>query len=198
MSWDLNDDKLTLVQAMAWCRQATSHYLSQCWPRSMLPYGVNWPRVTKEVDTSWLGYESFCTFCEIVNLILCHILILARPSMTLLYRPQYFMFLIHIWYRNWPYHEHDLYQLWVGHYNCCIFCWTSNFVPYSDNSPAKEFHIIFWLWASQVLPRNVLWMVCWTSDRWKWYMIISCERSWKVHGCLCRYHCACRWPYTLV
>ena len=26
----------TLVQVMAWCHQATSHYLSQCWPRSML------------------------------------------------------------------------------------------------------------------------------------------------------------------
>ena len=25
---------------MAWCRQAASHYLSQCWPRSMSPYGV--------------------------------------------------------------------------------------------------------------------------------------------------------------
>ena len=33
---DLTDDKSTLVQVMAWCRQATSHYLSQCWPRSML------------------------------------------------------------------------------------------------------------------------------------------------------------------
>ena len=28
-----NDDKSTLVPAMAWCRQAKSHYLSQCWPR---------------------------------------------------------------------------------------------------------------------------------------------------------------------
>ena len=27
---------------MAWCRQATSHYLSQCWPRS--PYGVTKPQ----------------------------------------------------------------------------------------------------------------------------------------------------------
>ena len=26
---------ITLVQVMAWCRQATSHYLSHCWPRSM-------------------------------------------------------------------------------------------------------------------------------------------------------------------
>ena len=28
MSSDLTDDKSTLVQVMAWCRQATSHYLS--------------------------------------------------------------------------------------------------------------------------------------------------------------------------
>ena len=30
---------------MAWCRQATSHYLSQCWPRSLSPYdgtGQQW------------------------------------------------------------------------------------------------------------------------------------------------------------
>ena len=32
MSLDLTDDKSILVQVMAWCRQATSHYLSQCWP----------------------------------------------------------------------------------------------------------------------------------------------------------------------
>ena len=37
---DLTDDKSTLVQVMAWCRQATSHYLSQCWPRSMSPNGI--------------------------------------------------------------------------------------------------------------------------------------------------------------
>ena len=44
MSQDLSDDKSTLIQAMAWCRQATSHYLSQCWPRSMSPYGVTRPQ----------------------------------------------------------------------------------------------------------------------------------------------------------
>ena len=41
---DLTDDKSTLVQIMAWCRQATSHYLSQCWPISMLPNGVTRPK----------------------------------------------------------------------------------------------------------------------------------------------------------
>ena len=34
LKWLLVYDKSTLVQVMAWCRQATSHYLSQCWPIS--------------------------------------------------------------------------------------------------------------------------------------------------------------------
>ena len=34
------DDDLTSVQVSAWCRQAASHYLSQCWPRYMSPYGT--------------------------------------------------------------------------------------------------------------------------------------------------------------
>ena len=48
MPQDLTDDKSTLVQVMAWCRQATSHYLNQCWPRSLLPYGITRPQWVKE------------------------------------------------------------------------------------------------------------------------------------------------------
>ena len=33
---------------MAWCRQATSHYLSQCWPRSLLPFEVTRPQWVKK------------------------------------------------------------------------------------------------------------------------------------------------------
>ena len=40
----MNATRSTSVQVMAWCRQATSHYLSQCWPRSMSPYGVTRPQ----------------------------------------------------------------------------------------------------------------------------------------------------------
>ena len=47
-SRDIADEKSTLVQVMAWCRQATSHYLSQCWPRSQSPYGVTRPQ--------WVNY----------------------------------------------------------------------------------------------------------------------------------------------
>ena len=48
MPWDLTDDKSTLVQVMAWCHQATSHYLSQCWPSYMSPYGVTRPQWVKD------------------------------------------------------------------------------------------------------------------------------------------------------
>ena len=40
----VTDDKLTLVQVMAWCRQATSHYLSQCWLSPLSLYGIARPR----------------------------------------------------------------------------------------------------------------------------------------------------------
>ena len=52
MPLDLTDDKSTLVQVMVWCHQATSHYLSQCWPRFMLPYGVTRPQ--------WVKLNSAC------------------------------------------------------------------------------------------------------------------------------------------
>ena len=42
------DDKSTLVQVMAWCRQATSRYLIPCWPRPMSPYGVTRQRWAKQ------------------------------------------------------------------------------------------------------------------------------------------------------
>ena len=44
MSLDFTDDQSTLVQVMAWCRQATSHYLSQYWPRSLSPYDITRPQ----------------------------------------------------------------------------------------------------------------------------------------------------------
>ena len=49
----LTDDKSTLVYVMAWCRQATSHYLSQCWPRSLTPCGVTRPQWVKSLQLIW-------------------------------------------------------------------------------------------------------------------------------------------------
>ena len=48
MPQNLGNEKLTLVQAMAWYHQATSHYLNKCWPRSMSPYGITRPQWVKD------------------------------------------------------------------------------------------------------------------------------------------------------
>ena len=40
---------------MAWCRQAASHYLSQCWPRSIPPHGITRPQWVKSTIL-WLTH----------------------------------------------------------------------------------------------------------------------------------------------
>ena len=66
MPQDLADDKSALVQVMAWCRQATSHYLSQCWPRPILPNGVTRPQWVNSLGPG----RSECSFKNaIFNLI---------------------------------------------------------------------------------------------------------------------------------
>ena len=55
MSLDFTDDQSTLVQVMAWCHQATSHYLSQCWPRSLSPYGVTRPQWVNSRHTEFIS-----------------------------------------------------------------------------------------------------------------------------------------------
>ena len=42
MPRNLTNKKWTLVQIMAWCHQATSHYTGQSWPRSLSPCGPQW------------------------------------------------------------------------------------------------------------------------------------------------------------
>ena len=54
MPMDLTDGKSTLIQVMAWCRQATSHYLSQCWPRSLSPYGI--------IRHQWVNKLQYCSY----------------------------------------------------------------------------------------------------------------------------------------
>ena len=57
MPRDLIDDKSTLVQVMAWCRQATSHYLSLCWPSSMSPYAVTRPPWVNEIAITYISSD---------------------------------------------------------------------------------------------------------------------------------------------
>ena len=41
---DPTDHESTLAQVITWCCQATTHYLSQCWPRSMSPHDISRPQ----------------------------------------------------------------------------------------------------------------------------------------------------------
>ena len=41
------NEKSTMVQVMAWCHQATCHYLSECWSRPMLPCAIPRPQWVK-------------------------------------------------------------------------------------------------------------------------------------------------------
>ena len=57
------DDKLTLIQVMAWCHQAPSHYLNQWWPSSLSPYDVTrgqWVKMgmfsCRKMPLKWLWY----------------------------------------------------------------------------------------------------------------------------------------------
>ena len=63
MPLNLTDYKPTLVQVMTWCHQAPSHYLSQCWPRSMTPCGVTGPQWVKLriSEHTWLS-SVHCSF----------------------------------------------------------------------------------------------------------------------------------------
>ena len=90
MSGDLTDDRSTLVQVMAWCRQATSHYLSPCWTRSRpqwvksqpCPYIIislifdsyhhSWTRLT---HLRMENYNKFLSMWEVNNFSFIHSLI---------------------------------------------------------------------------------------------------------------------------
>ena len=63
MPMGFSDGKSKLVQVMAWCRQATSHYLSQCWPRFLSPYGI----IRLQRVTYWPAWMSnyVCFLCDL-------------------------------------------------------------------------------------------------------------------------------------
>ena len=52
LAQELKYDKPAFVRVKAWYRQATSHYLSECWPTSMSPSVVTWPQSLTE-ETKW-------------------------------------------------------------------------------------------------------------------------------------------------
>ena len=64
MSMDLTDNKSTLVQVMAWCRQTTNHYLSQCWPRFMSPYVITRPQWVDSIIKIKESITKLCVYFQ--------------------------------------------------------------------------------------------------------------------------------------
>ena len=63
---DPTDNKSTVVQVMAWCRQATSHYLNHSWPSSMMPMaspGCNELRLLVGLDLFNDEWVKGCILC---------------------------------------------------------------------------------------------------------------------------------------
>ena len=63
---DLTDYLSKLVQVMVWHHQATSHYLSQCWPGTMLTYRIIKPQtiiISKYSQPHSLLAKAMYIFC---------------------------------------------------------------------------------------------------------------------------------------
>ena len=75
---DLADHKSTLIRVMAWCRQASSHYLNQCWPRFTTPNGITEPQawhfqIPKEIHifmkSFWFMTTKHIKWFELKNIV---------------------------------------------------------------------------------------------------------------------------------
>ena len=88
ISLDFTDDLSTLVQVMAWCGQATSHYLIRCWPRSSLPYGITRPQWVKHYmefveHPMAVLFASLCSLCVVIAVLftsLCRLCVESRRT----------------------------------------------------------------------------------------------------------------------
>ena len=67
---------------MAWCRQATSHYLSQCWPWSLSPYDITRPQWVNKMVTTKNVHKS-CMCISLCRLFFCWFLFTWLRQLTL-------------------------------------------------------------------------------------------------------------------
>ena len=133
---DPTDDKSTLVQVMAWCLQATSHYLNQCWLRSMMPYSIirsQWVKQT--INTNIISERSVPSRVDIHQLKSerCELLILFELSLM----QQGHNFVEHISWKTmrqpfWLFHRKILIMIHKKKHSVTVDTWPSTFsVDYS-------------------------------------------------------------------
>ena len=137
MSLGLSCDKSTLVQVIAWYHQATRHYLSQCWPRSLSRYDVTnpqWINVPQYKNIStWLNLSQ-CYFQEIRFLGRQHILI-----KTLEFRA---CFIWHVWVMIVWYRIGSLWNLCLFPPCKCAYLFNRACYPCSHNLSDTEPNLV--------------------------------------------------------
>ena len=121
----LINDKSTLVQVMAWCRQATSHYLNQCWPSSMLPYGITRPQWVNSFIVPWQTWKNSHKILKLTYHVLevkCHVF--ASTSNV---------FLINLHWVQYHGLESNLVQVMAWWHqatsHCLNHCWPTSMSP---------------------------------------------------------------------
>ena len=112
MSLDLTDDELILVQVMAWCRQATSHYLNECLPTSLIPFGITRPQWVNLSHGEYFRenikmYLHFLSFSNIAMVQVIEILPLGRQGSF--YWAQSIPLLLMTWCHKEPGHQKPWY-----------------------------------------------------------------------------------------
>ena len=117
MSLDLTDDESILVQVMAWCRQATSHYLSQCWPRYLSPYGVTRPQ--------WVNHAQSDTENQELSWYQ-----LWRPRQTLGCHDDNLQ--CHQWRRSWHHDDSRIFSEQASVEVVNAYAWSSNKMKWFD------------------------------------------------------------------
>ena len=121
--------KSMLIQLMTWCHQATSHYLSWCSLRSLLPYGVIRPQWVKVLFTFLPPIiQSFSAIWPSILLSSSSVNDIDTLQATI------FHVLVSYWVQLFTVPWINTLLITAG---ICTFCETLNFVPYSNHGPVR-------------------------------------------------------------
>ena len=136
LSLDLTDDKSMLVQIKAWCRLAASHYLSQCWPRSVLKYHIT--------RLQWVEYSSDVT--KVKKKTLAHILnSIKTPQSSLLQMSYGVSSWVTILVKNYAVITCNCFVFWIG--KCVLLLcesWMDIFCPFNNISTTVSCLVIYY------------------------------------------------------
>ena len=158
MPQNLTSERSTFVQVMAWCHQAPSHDLSQCWPRYMSPYsslGHNELRFYQKVVFTWVVLHFF-------------ILTLIHTNIFALWYP--YLFIIQLLHGNNIFEERSVFM------QKCSFCC-------GKITASHHFIFIISCWTNTCIEQKIRFNLLWPSDAMWWQMSGSILAEIEIMAC---------------